>query len=71
MLETRPKIDFMPNPLTTHRAASLERQAWIAKLKREIKTGPTMEHISAFSKLLKWGEARVRRFEKKKGGLGK
>jgi len=56
-------------PITSHRAASLERQAWIAKLKREIRTTP--EDVKLLCKLLKWGEARVRRFERKKGGLGK
>lgn len=61
----------MPNPLTTHRAASLERQAWIAKLKREIKSISETKDNGILDKLLKWGEDRVRRFEKKKGGLGK
>jgi hypothetical protein len=60
----------MANPLTTHRAASLERQAWIAKLKRELKPASVGDAL-ILEKLLKWGEARVRRFEKKKGGLGK
>jgi len=61
----------MTKPLTTHRAASLERQAWIAKLRREIDASTANEDIRLLEKLLKWGEARVRRFEKKKGGLGK
>jgi len=65
---------FMPttNKLTSHRAASLERQAWIAKLKREIKSAAEAAGAGAvLGKLLKWGEARVRRFDRKKGGLGK
>ena len=58
-------------PITSHRAASLERQAWIAKLKREIKDCTIMGHGAVYERLLKWGEARVRRFDRKKGGLGK
>ena len=61
----------MANPLTTHRAASLERQAWIAKLKREIRNINSTCAQEALKPLLEWGMRRVKRFEKKKGGLGK
>lgn len=61
----------MKKPMTSHRAASLERQAWLAKVRRMIRTTKSTAKWDALLALEKWGQDRVKRFEAKKGGLGK
>lgn len=51
---------------TYHAGATAERSAWMRKVRDLIKRDPV--HISIFA-LEKFGEDRVARFQKKKGGL--
>jgi hypothetical protein len=57
-------------PNTRAEGASEERQTWIAKLKRELKTPLNVAARDMLVYLLAWGAKRCLRYNKKPGGLG-
>lgn len=59
------------NKLTGNEGASLERQAWMAKVVRMGKARLSMAQAALLDELMKFGEGRTKRNADKPGSLGR
>ena len=66
-METRMSSKTHVRPQTVHTGADLERQAWMAKLKR-LRSDPFYS-AATIDIMLSWGAGRAKRAKERKGGI--